>query len=65
MFDAATKADFAMSVMCGPALESAVEWIKYNLAPEDVFSTGALERWAEERGWVEGDYGSRQPRSAE
>lgn len=33
------------------ALDQAIEWIKYNLTPEDVFSTKDLEAWAESNGY--------------
>ena len=36
----------------GNILEKAVEWIGSNLAPEEVFSEGALENWAMENEYV-------------
>ena len=32
-------------------LQDAIEWIKKNLDPEDVFSTTDLEKWAESEGY--------------
>jgi hypothetical protein len=46
---------FYDSVMPGKMgfLESAIEWIQNNMAPDDVFSKSDLESWAEENGYVQ------------
>jgi len=41
-----------------PSLDEAIEWIKHNLNPEDVFDEGDLEEWATDNGFFteEDDY---------
>lgn len=34
-------------------LAEAIEFIAYNLEPDDVFKVGDLQRWAERNGYVE------------
>lgn len=34
-------------------LDNAIDFIKSNLAPDDVFDKAALENWAEDNGYVE------------
>jgi len=36
-------------------LDEAVDWIRGNLSPEDVFDTAALSDWAVHHGYVEAD----------
>lgn len=36
----------------GSALDSAIDWIKSNLNPDDVFDESDLEAWAEANGYV-------------
>lgn len=38
--------------MSNTTLDSAIEWIADELAPDDVFSTKKLETWAESNGYV-------------
>lgn len=33
-------------------LEIAIEWIRNNMSPEDVFRERDLESWAEGNGWI-------------
>lgn len=42
-----------ISVNCdaGAMINDAIEWIKNNLSPEDVFPTRELEKWAESEGY--------------
>ena len=44
--------DFVDQIIIGSALEIAMDWIAGNFSPEDVFSEGALQTWAESNGWV-------------
>ncbi len=39
--------DFIFSVIDGEILEKALDWIRINLRPEDVFGDQILEEWAE------------------
>ncbi len=32
--------------ICFPELETIIDWIRANFAPEDTFSKGELEEWA-------------------
>lgn len=45
-------ADFIGTVINDGLLEESIEWIKTNLNPEEVFSEGDLETWAESNGWI-------------
>ena len=36
-------------------LDPAIDWIKYNLYPEDVFHEDSLRVWAEENGYAQSD----------
>lgn len=38
--------DFIDNVVPALLLESAIEWIRLNMSPEDVFSESDLEEWA-------------------
>lgn len=40
--------DFAESILQQYPLDDAVDWIKKNLCPEDVFDDDALKTWAED-----------------
>ena len=42
---------FAKEVMVYNPLDSAIDWIKTNLAPDEVFDSDALEEWAEQSGY--------------
>jgi len=33
------------------AVDCAIDWIRDNLEPEDVFTASMLETWAERNGW--------------
>lgn len=47
---------FAESVLnYSVSLDNAIDWIRDNLDPEDVFSTTQLEKWAESEGYVKKD----------
>jgi len=34
------------------SLQNAIDWISYNMNPENVFSASDLEAWAEDNGYV-------------
>jgi hypothetical protein len=34
-------------------LDDILDWIQDNLDPESVFGVDKLEKWAEERGWIQ------------
>ena len=44
--------DFIDAVISNTLLESAIEWIQTNLAPEDVFDEDQLQTWAANQGLV-------------
>lgn len=44
--------EFIEAVFTAGILESAIDWIAQNIAPEDVFSKTALEDWAESNGFI-------------
>lgn len=46
---------FIDSIISSTLLEEAIEWIKRNLSPEDVFSEKELTYWAENAGMVQGE----------
>lgn len=45
--------DFARSIFPIYVLDEAIEWIKKNLSPEDVFDHAELRDWAERNDFVE------------
>lgn len=47
------RANFARDVFGTSALDDAIEWIKNNLNPEDVFDNATLSEWAEDNDYVE------------
>ena len=46
--------EFIASVISSALLEDAIDWIRENLEPEDVFGDKTLEDWA--RTWAEENY---------
>lgn len=48
--------NFVDSVLGSNVLEDAVEWIKNNLSPEEVFSEDDLIQWALENGFTKEGY---------
>lgn len=46
--------DFLKAVVGGTALlEKAIDWIKDNLGPDEVFDESELQAWAKDNGFVE------------
>jgi hypothetical protein len=43
--------DFTESIMNSDLLDLAIDWIKSNLAPHEVFNESELESWAEDSGY--------------
>ena len=43
--------EFQDSIMPTFLLERAIEWIRANLSPEEVFTVNELEEWAEHSGY--------------
>ena len=43
---------FAAELLPAYPLDAAIEWIKANMKPEDVFDVAQLEEWAEENDWA-------------
>lgn len=46
------RIEFAKEVFSKDALDDAIEWIKANLSPEDVFDRATLVEWAEDNDFV-------------
>lgn len=46
---------FAEAILPAWPLDEAIDWIKANLSPEDVFDFEQLKAWAEDCGFVEKD----------
>jgi len=46
-----------------PNLDQAIEWIKHNLNPQDVFDEEDLIEWAEDNGFFSEDEDSDYPES--
>jgi len=44
--------DFINNIISSDLLENAIDWIKNNLSPDDVFSQKDLESWAEDNKYV-------------
>lgn len=44
--------DFVENVISKTLLEDAIEWIKNNMTPEDVFNVSELADWAESNGYI-------------
>lgn len=44
--------EFISNVISKTLLEDAIEWIKSNMTPEDVFNASELSDWAESNGFV-------------
>ena len=42
---------FRDEMVASDLLERAIEWIKQNMEPEDVFTTEQLNNWAETHDW--------------
>lgn len=49
--------NFIEAMIASSLLEQAIEWIASNMGPEDVFTHGQLQAWAESNGFVHGDGG--------
>ena len=49
------NSEFVSAVISSFLLEDAIEWIKSNLNPEDVFDEKSLATWAEENGYETAD----------
>jgi hypothetical protein len=47
--------EFIANVISRTLLEDAIEWIKSNMTPEDVFDSSELSDWAESNGYVKDD----------
>lgn len=47
--------EFVSAVISSSLLEEAIDWIKGNLNPEDVFDEKHLDTWAEENGYKKVD----------
>ena len=47
--------DFIAEVINDTLLETAIDWIKRNMEPGDVFDTLQLSSWAESNGYVESE----------
>lgn len=45
------KSDFAQELFGHSGLDDALEWIKANLTPNEVFDAADLDRWAVEHGY--------------
>jgi len=45
--------DFIAALMTDDTLQVAVEWIRDNLIPQDVFRLEDLQEWAEDIGYAE------------
>jgi len=45
---------FTGSLLVQWPLDEAIDWIKANLSPEDVFDEDELSEWATDRGFVKG-----------
>lgn len=43
---------FTESIMVDYPLDKAIEWIKRNFNPENVFDKAQLETWANENGYI-------------
>lgn len=41
--------------MSTASLDEAIDWIKTNMNPEQVFDDNDLENWAEKNGYIKGD----------
>ena len=50
--DLSSKINDAVSDSTAGLLETAIDWIKNNLEPIDVFSERDLETWAENNGFI-------------
>lgn len=46
------KTKFRDMLISDDALENSIDWIKLNLAPDEVFDDCALDEWAENNGYV-------------
>ena len=47
--------DFVSNLLPNYLLDDAIEWIKTNLEPEDVFSEERLSSWAIDMGYIKSD----------
>ena len=47
--------DFVEAIVTSNALECAIDWIKSNLTPGDVFSIDELSQWAYDNGFINED----------
>jgi len=47
--------DFINYIIPKSILDEALDWMRANLSPEDVFSTSDLERWAESEGYIKAE----------
>ena len=52
MPDYVQERSFDAAIAPSGMLDTAVEWMKYNLNPGDVFDDDDLEKWAEDNGYV-------------
>jgi len=46
------EGEISTITVAASALDNAVNWIGDNLEPDDVFTTGQLEAWAERNGYI-------------
>lgn len=46
---------FISDLMPDDLLDEAIDWIKSNMSPDDVFDKSQLEEWAKDNGFVESD----------
>lgn len=47
--------EFAQSVLPNNLLDDAIEWIRSNMRPEEIFSHEDLLEWANEQGMIDQD----------
>jgi hypothetical protein len=52
MSDGQRRAEFAEAIVNPMAYDAAIDWIKENLEPQDVFDNDKLSAWAVLRGWT-------------
>lgn len=52
MFNWTQETDFINNVIGRGILDEAVDWVKSNLEPDEVYDKEELEEWAENNGFV-------------
>ena len=51
-FNAHSNGQFCKELISSTPLDTAVEWIRDNMHPDDVFDKEDLEEWAQDNGYV-------------